>query len=79
MNRLVESIKKKHSLNNTTKRIKLNILQYILDNILTIPILPDLLFHKQNFKFKYIQHLIVLDHRYLLQSTNIINNKLLQY
>ena len=33
MNRFVESIQKKnHSLNNTTKRIKLNILQYILDN-----------------------------------------------
>ena len=49
MNRLVESIQKKnHSLNNTTKIIKLNILQYILDNIPTIPILPDLLFHIQH-------------------------------
>ena len=78
MNRLVESIQKKnHSLNNTTKIIKLNILQYILDNIPTIPILPDLLFHIQNFKSNNIQHLIDLDHRYLLQSTNIINNKVI--
>ena len=77
MNRLVESIQKNHSLNNTTKRIKLNILQYIIDNIPTIPILPDLLFHIQNFKFNNIHHLNDLDHRYLLQSTNIINNKVI--
>ena len=78
MNRLVESIQKKnHSLNNTTKIIKLNILQYILDNIPIIPILPDLLFHIQNFKSNNIQHLIDLDHIYLLQSTNIINNKVI--
>ena len=73
---MLNQYKKNYSLNNTTKNIKFVILQYILDNIPTIPILPELLLHTQYIEFYNIQYLIDIDHRYLLQYTNIINNKI---
>ena len=76
MNRNVESIQNKnHSLNNTNKNIKLNILQYILTNIPNKSILNELLLHIQNFKYNNNQYLIDLDYSHLLKSSNIPNNK----
>ena len=76
MNKNVESIQNKnHSLNNTNKNIKLNILQYILTNIPNKPILNELLLHIQHFKYNNIQYLIDLDYSHLLKSSNISNNK----
>ena len=64
MNRNVESIQNKnHSLNNTNKNIKINILQYILTNILNKPILNEVLLHIQHFKYNNIQYLVDLESR----------------